>query len=68
MPKAFSPDPAIVQRVRLLVEKTSISEVGRRLHMADATVARLAGGLPVSEGTVLVAEKRLPAAEAAEAA
>jgi hypothetical protein len=53
------PDPDLTARVRALVDSTSISEVGRRLHLADATVARLAGGLPVSEGTVLVAAQRL---------
>jgi hypothetical protein len=65
MARPVSPNPDLVARVRGLVERTSIAEAARRLKLADATVARLAGGLPVAEGTELVAARRLPEAEAA---
>ena len=65
MAQPVKPDPEIIQRVRDLVERTSLSQVGRRLRMADATVARLAAGLPVTEGTAAVVAQRLAAAEAA---
>lgn len=65
--KAKPPNPVLAARVRALVERTSISEVGRRLRMADATVARIAGGLPVTEGTAAVAAARLGAEEGSRA-
>lgn len=65
MARPVRPDPEIIARIRALVDTTSISEAGRRLRLADATVARLAGGLPVSEGTILVAAQRLNETEAA---
>jgi len=63
MAKPVRPVPEIVARVRALVERTSLSVAGRRLRIADATVARLAGGLPVTEGTAMIVAQRLPAAE-----
>lgn len=59
MARPVRPDPEIRKLVRALVERTSISEAGRQLRMADATIARLAGGLPVTEGTALLAAQRL---------
>lgn len=65
MASPVRPSAEIIARVRALVDTTSLSEAGRRLRLADATVARLAGGLPVSEGTILVVASRLQQAEAA---
>jgi hypothetical protein len=65
MARPVKPDPELVARVRELVEQTSISEAGRRLRMADATIARIAGGLPVTEGTAAVIAQRLSEAQAA---
>jgi hypothetical protein len=59
MARPARPDPVLVAGVRQLIDATSLAEAGRRLHLADATTARLAAGLPVTEGTVLVVEKRL---------
>ncbi|MDQ2645068.1 MAG: hypothetical protein M3020_14725 [Myxococcota bacterium] len=59
MARPIPPNPDIAARVRALVAETSLAEAGRRLRLADATVARLAGGLPVTEGTALVAAQRL---------
>ena len=59
MARPVRPDPEIRNLVCALVERTSISEAGRQLRMADATIARLAGGLPVTEGTALLAAQRL---------
>ena len=53
----------LIDRVRSLVDATSISEAGRQLRLAEATVARLAGGLPVTEGTAVIAAQRLADAE-----
>jgi hypothetical protein len=65
MARPVKPDPELVARVRQLVEATSISEAGRRLRMADATIARIAGGLPVTEGTAAVIAIRLDETKAA---
>ena len=68
MPKPTKPNPEIIARVRVLVDTLGIPEVGRRLRLADATIARLAGGLNVAEGTILLVEQRLDAAESGDAA
>lgn len=59
MARPQKPPQELVNSVRALVDRTSISEVGRQLRLAEATIARLAGGLPVTEGTALVAAQRL---------
>ncbi len=59
MAAAVRPSKELTKRIRTLVERTSVPETGRRLKLADATVARLAGGLPVTEGTALMATMRL---------
>lgn len=59
MAEAVATDPKLSARVRALVNETSLSAVARRLDLAEATVARLAGGLKVSPGTELLASARL---------
>lgn len=59
MAKPVYPDPRTVEFVRAFVDRSSIAGVARALRLAEATVARLAGGLPVHEGTVLVVRQRI---------
>lgn len=59
MARPIPPDPNVSARVRALVTKTSIAAVARQLGLAQATVARLAGGLNVTAGTDLLAAARL---------
>jgi hypothetical protein len=59
MPAPVPANPQLVEKIQRLVASTSISRIARRLRLADATVARLAGGLPVAEGTALIATLRL---------
>jgi hypothetical protein len=65
MSRPVRPSEEIIARIRALVDTTSVSEAGRRLRLSDATIARLVAGLPVAEGTLVLAEQRLPEAEAA---
>jgi plasmid maintenance system antidote protein VapI len=53
------PDPGAVVAAR--VRATSIAAVARDLGLARETVARIAAGFPVREGTVLLLRKRLGA-------
>ena len=59
MSKPVRPDPVVSAQVRALVERTSMPEASRRLDLAEATVARLIAGLPVTPGTELVAKAKL---------
>lgn len=59
MAKPVRPDPVISARVRALVDSTSMHKAAQRLGLAEATVARIIGGLPVTRGTELVARERL---------
>jgi hypothetical protein len=64
MARPVPPPTEVSERVRTLVDQTSIAEAARRLNMAEATVARLAGGLKVTPGTTLLAQQRLAQEEA----
>lgn len=59
MAKPVRPDPVVSARVRALVDGTSMAEASKRLDLAEATVARLIAGLPVTPGTELVAKAKL---------
>ena len=59
MAKPVRPNPELINRVRVLVAETSVPKASRLLRLAEATVARVAGGLPVSEGTVALISQRL---------
>jgi hypothetical protein len=59
MARPIYPDREVIERVRALVEQSSLAGASRQLRMAEATVARLAGGLKVTEGTAAVAVQRL---------
>jgi hypothetical protein len=59
MAEAVSTDPNLSARVRALVNRSSIAAVARKLRLAEATVARLAGGLKVTAGTELLATQRI---------
>lgn len=65
MARPVPPSPKTTKRVRDLVDRTSIAEAARLLDLAEATVARLAGGLKVTPGTNAYAEQRLAALEEA---
>jgi hypothetical protein len=49
------PDP-IREWLRALVERDGIPAAGRALGLADATIARAAGGLVVQSGTIALIE------------
>jgi hypothetical protein len=57
--KPRHPEPQISAGVRLLVDELGLVRAARKLGFAEATTARLAGGLTVSAGTEALAEKRL---------
>ena len=59
MARPIPPAPEVSARIRALVNETSIASVARQLDLAEATVARLAGGLNVTRGTNLLAAERL---------
>ena len=49
----------IYTRIAKLTAELGPAEAGRRLGIAQNTLARLAAGLPVRAGTLLLAEQRL---------
>lgn len=52
-----TPAPKTLQlKFSELITQTSVLAVARRFNIAEATVARVAGGLPVQPGTILVLE------------
>lgn len=57
--RPVKPDPVVSARVRALVDAHGMRGASRRLHLAEGTVARLVGGLPVTQGTELLARTRL---------
>jgi len=57
--KPKSPAPQIRDGVRKIVDQIGLVHAARKLGLAEATTARLAGGLTVSAGTEALAEKRL---------
>jgi hypothetical protein len=59
MAETILANPALSARVRDLVNRTSLAAAARTLDLAEATVARLAGGLKVTQGTELLATARL---------
>lgn len=59
MASPVHPPAELSERVRALVEGSSIAGASRQLRLAEATVARLAGGLRVSEGTAAIAAMRM---------
>ena len=59
MASPVHPPTELSERIRALVESSSIAGASRQLRMAEATVARLAGGLRVTEGTAVIAAQRL---------
>lgn len=61
-------DPHVVAYIKALVEKQGVRPVGRKLRFADATVARLCAGLPVTEGVAHLALIRVRQMERDEAA
>jgi len=52
-------DEDVRQAVRALLQAHGEKEALRRLGMPKTTVARIAGGLPVREGTLLLARVRV---------
>jgi hypothetical protein len=52
-------DPNVVAYIRAQVERFGVRPVGRRLKFSDSTVAKLAAGLPVSEGISTLARLRV---------
>lgn len=53
-------DPTMIYaRVAKLTSELGPAEAGRRLGIAQNTLARLASGLPVRQGTLLLAAHRL---------
>jgi hypothetical protein len=59
MAKPIRPDPIVSAQARALVERTSMAEAARRLDLAEATVARIVAGLPVTPGSELLAKAGL---------
>jgi len=59
MAHTLPPDPVLAARVREMVDRQTIAGAARRLDLAEATVARLAGGMRVTQGTLLLAAERL---------
>lgn len=59
MAKPVRPDPVVSAQVRALVDSTSMAEAARRLDFAEATVARIVAGLPITPGTDLLAKARI---------
>jgi hypothetical protein len=59
MAQPIPADPVLAARVRQLADLDSIAGAARKLGLAEATVARLAGGLRVTQGTALLATERL---------
>jgi|GEM_PF-5986701 len=57
--------PEIAAKVRAFIDADGVRPTGRRLRLADATISRLAAGLPVHEGTALVIRQRLESLEVA---
>lgn len=57
------PSRELTDRIRSLIDRLSVPEVGRRLGLAEATVARLAAGCLVAEGTLSLVDQRIEAAE-----
>ncbi len=57
--RPIEPDTELVERVRSIVARTSIAAAARQLGFAEATVARIAGGLRVTPGTALLAQRKL---------
>jgi hypothetical protein len=53
------PDPNVVAFVREQVERFGVRPTSRRLKFSDSTVAKLAAGLPVSEGIDALATMRV---------
>lgn len=45
--------------VRREVEAKGVRPTGRKLQFSDSTIAKLASGLPVSEGIAVLAEQRI---------
>jgi hypothetical protein len=57
--KTIAVDRKTIDQVRALVDSEGLAQTCKKLDLANATVARLAGGLPVSPGMVLLAQERL---------
>jgi hypothetical protein len=57
--KVTRTSPEVTSRIRTMVDRDGVRPVGRKLRLADATVARLAAGLPVTEGVAALATQRL---------
>lgn len=53
------PDEQLQAEVRKLMDASSVRSASRKLRVAAATAARVAGGLPVAEGTILLMRQRL---------
>ncbi len=47
--------------IRTMIRTTSVAQAARDLGLAEATVGKLAGGLDVTQGILLVAERALAA-------
>lgn len=54
------PDPDTVATVRRMLARASTAEVSRALGLCHATVARIAGELPITAGTAALLKLRLP--------
>jgi len=57
--KTITIDPAIVKAVRSLIDSTTVHGASRSLGISEATVARIAAGIPVTRGTDALVRARL---------
>jgi len=53
------PDQDLSKAVHELVTTTSMAAAARSLRFSEATIARIAAGLPITEGTAALARQRL---------
>lgn len=62
------PDPHVVEVIRELCERRGVRYASLKLKFAQGTIARLAAGLPVSEGVALLSKLRVQKLEAKQEA
>lgn len=66
-PGLVTPDPALTARVRaFLASSASIMSASRSLSVSREVLARLASGLPVRRGSLLLVQRELEALAPAE--
>lgn len=63
MARPVPPPERTRERIRSLTLRVGVSRAAQLLDLAEATTARLAGGLPVNPATAAHADRRLDAIE-----